>query len=502
MHKSLISAISMTPTVGVKRTVTSSTESTIRSRWSSNAPVINRTNKTVIKPDTPRTTPYELRSKVKSLSPSQSTSQCTITTRSVRSRVAAAKNKTNACPTDIPITPPPSQTQPQLAAHAKDDSTRSPSHLDSTLVSTFNQSTPQSATFANVSPGMTGSIINSSNSKECLSSHTAVSQRRRSLPTMLPSQILLRAPTVPLFSSPLNFSEFKVPDSKYREMAVQTDITYHYLVNSYDMKIAKLNELAHSLKEEKAQLQTEISKLETKNKFVTIDLEKIRENLESLKRINIKLGNEVRRLKRKSSSLDEELDVDFRKLNKIKERSETRQQRMSKVLIIGDSHARDMVKVINENTNDRAVVAKTQPGAGAKQILEGNNFPNMNKNDSIIIFAGANDAYDKNTDIMVASSFVKDFVSRHKHTNVIICAIPSRKDKHDAHVINRKIYELNIKLYDIAQENDNCGFFNRPIFANREKYLWDGTHFKWSYKEELGRELAAVLKLEINNSLN
>lgn len=194
------------------------------------------------------------------------------------------------------------------------------------------------------------------------------------------------------------------------------------------------------------------------------------------------------------------LNVD--RLNQLKEESAKARKGKKKIIILGDSHSRNFAKHLRLNSTNFAIESYVHPGAGSNKILASANFPDLSKNDCVLILSGSNDVYkisSRNHDsISAANHPIISFAARHKHTNVIVSAVPYRRDKAPSDPMNQQIYDFNLSLFDLGQKYENCTFFNRMCFAIGNDYCKDGLHVKDNFKRLMALELTSFLNFHLN----
>jgi len=111
-----------------------------------------------------------------------------------------------------------------------------------------------------------------------------------------------------------------------------------------------------------------------------------------------------------------------------------------KVLIIGDSHARNCV------ANVRTVIRDTfkfqglvKPGAGTGMLVNSANsdIMSLSKSDVLMFCGGANDV--GNNKSAKAVQYIMDFTKTTNHANIILVTVPSRYDLMQYSCVNSEI---------------------------------------------------------------
>lgn len=145
-------------------------------------------------------------------------------------------------------------------------------------------------------------------------------------------------------------------------------------------------------------------------------------------------------------------------------------RKKSKVLLIGDSHLRNMLPILNNNTSDKcSFMCIFKPNATFNQVTSSlsYNTKGFTKNDQVYILAGCNDV-SKNNHFDFNLNTLVDVVS---YTNVNIVLIPYRFDDLS---LNSCIYDFNVRLCSFAATH-NIGIIDTSLLK-RNLYTSFGLH--------------------------
>lgn len=175
-------------------------------------------------------------------------------------------------------------------------------------------------------------------------------------------------------------------------------------------------------------------------------------------------------------------------------------KRVPKLLIMSDSHGRDMGQYINLKTDKTKleVFSVCRPGAGLVKVMSGieSYSDGFTKQDNIVIIGGSNDIVSKSR-----SLFTESIISRLKaiseKTNVILCSLPIRFDRPE---LNDAVHQCNFELYEGALSVVKIVPFNN---IHRKYFTKHGQHLNKTGKFILiSRILKAVHNVNSNDFLD
>jgi len=123
-----------------------------------------------------------------------------------------------------------------------------------------------------------------------------------------------------------------------------------------------------------------------------------------------------------------------------------------KVILIGDSHARECAqKISNYLGNSYEVIGYVNPGTGLEVITQAarKELDHLTQKDVAIVCGGANNI-SKNKSVK-GLKCVTQFVQHRRHTNVIIMNAPHRFHLEQSSCVNREVKLFNRKLTQIMK---------------------------------------------------
>lgn len=119
----------------------------------------------------------------------------------------------------------------------------------------------------------------------------------------------------------------------------------------------------------------------------------------------------------------------------------------SKIIIIGDSHARGCSQVVKHNLDQNVdVQGIVKPGANIEVIVNTSTktIRNFTKKDIVVVWGGSRDVGKNETDIELLQ--IKNFVENHSQTNFVVMSVPYRHDLDPESCINDEVKVYNRKL--------------------------------------------------------
>lgn len=149
-------------------------------------------------------------------------------------------------------------------------------------------------------------------------------------------------------------------------------------------------------------------------------------------------------------------------------------KRVSKLLIMSDSHGRNMGEYINLKVDNSKldVFSVCRPGARLNNVISGieSYSDRFTKEDYIVIIGGSNDIVSESRSILTNNIRNRLKVISEK-TNVILCSLPIRFDRPE---LNDAVHLCNFELYEGALSNVELLPFNnihRRYFTNHGQHL-------------------------------
>jgi hypothetical protein len=176
----------------------------------------------------------------------------------------------------------------------------------------------------------------------------------------------------------------------------------------------------------------------------------------------------------------------------VKINKQTVVKQKSKVVILSDSHLKGCVKKINNLLGDSFLISGwTKPGALAEEILDGPNMDLMglDKQDVIVISAGANDIYRNNSGVALRKTI--QFIQNNYNTNIIVYGVPQRYDLLSSSCVNVAIQTFNSKLKNLASSFSHVSILESN--SGRNSFTSVGMHLNERGKRIISKQLATVI---------
>lgn len=154
-----------------------------------------------------------------------------------------------------------------------------------------------------------------------------------------------------------------------------------------------------------------------------------------------------------------------------------------KIKILSDSHGRHVSKMLVDKIGDNFKIEGTvKPNGKLYDVIKLNDEERMNLNndDFVIIIAGTNDIDEPSKySVQKYCSELKENISKLKHTNVILSAIPYRFDKP---LCNRYIKHVNMFIQKLALNYLHVHYLSLQDIC-RSHYTKHGLHLNMSGKK-------------------
>jgi hypothetical protein len=126
---------------------------------------------------------------------------------------------------------------------------------------------------------------------------------------------------------------------------------------------------------------------------------------------------------------------------------EKSKKNVSRIIIVGDSHARDVAKELQHNLGRGfEVLGTVKPGSNIKVVTNMMNsaISSLTKKDVCILWGGAHDVAKNETEGGLRR--LKDFVADHNRTNLVVMKVPHRHDLQINSCVNNEVKVFNRKL--------------------------------------------------------
>lgn len=169
----------------------------------------------------------------------------------------------------------------------------------------------------------------------------------------------------------------------------------------------------------------------------------------------------------------------------------------SKVAVFSDSMCRGVGKLLSHSLDNTQVSSVIKPGALFSQVTEsiGSQCDEFGPTDYVLIQAGTNDILPLQPNCAKRLVIPMSLILLTNRTNVVICSIPYRYDKH-AH-LSTNIYETNNFLKYICAKFDFY-YFDTNVFMSRSMYTEEGLHYNLRGKRVLASKLSALIEYRVS----
>jgi len=164
----------------------------------------------------------------------------------------------------------------------------------------------------------------------------------------------------------------------------------------------------------------------------------------------------------------------------------------SKVAILSDSHLKGCtIKINNHLVDTFRITGWTKPGALAEELLDKRimDLVDLNKQDVVVISAGANDVYMNSCSVALLK--ITKFIQNNCNTNMKIYGVPHRYDLAEYSCVSRAIRAFNCKLKKVATL-----FIHVTLLEcnyGREYFTNHGMHLNGRGKRRVSKQLAPVI---------
>lgn len=160
----------------------------------------------------------------------------------------------------------------------------------------------------------------------------------------------------------------------------------------------------------------------------------------------------------------------------------------SKLYILGDSHGRNLNKLINKFDGNWQVLNVFKPNANIENVV--NDIDNLSKNltlsNFLLVIGGTNDFMSKKYNTYKIEKTFHKLIKKCNHTNLILSAVPySHKYKY----INMDIFRVNQYIYKLSRNYVNVHFLDINISITKYDFLPDGILLNTMGKNKLIKNL-------------
>ena len=164
-----------------------------------------------------------------------------------------------------------------------------------------------------------------------------------------------------------------------------------------------------------------------------------------------------------------------------------------KVLIIGDSHARNCVNLLQDNlSSDFKVTSFVKPGANMKEIVNtvSNEIKTLQGDDLVVVWGGANDIRKNNMREAIKS--VSKFVNTNQDINIVLINSPRRYDLMPESCVNNEVNTYNRQVKKIMKQQPQVKILE--LILDRHHFTSHGLHLNYKGKKVVSQNLALVVK--------
>jgi len=134
----------------------------------------------------------------------------------------------------------------------------------------------------------------------------------------------------------------------------------------------------------------------------------------------------------------------------------TQAKKRSKIIIIGDSHARGCALELQHNLKqDYEIQGIVNPGASLRTIVNApiESLGKLTKKDVIVVRGGTRDVGQNESGNGLRQ--IRNFVENLKQTNVIVMSVPHRHDLAPNSCVNQEVKVYNRKLIKLLKVQEN-----------------------------------------------
>jgi hypothetical protein len=176
-------------------------------------------------------------------------------------------------------------------------------------------------------------------------------------------------------------------------------------------------------------------------------------------------------------------------------KNKKQQDRRSRIVILGDSHARGVAGELLHQLNHRLnTIGYVKPKAGLTELLNTakNDLRKLTRTDTLITIGGSNDI-DKSDKGGNLTSIV-NFLDGTQNTNVILVELPVRYDTGVRSHIKERIENYNKKLYKVTKGFKHVRLVK--VTPSREHFTKHGLHLNNKGKEITSKELLQSIQIK------
>jgi hypothetical protein len=164
-----------------------------------------------------------------------------------------------------------------------------------------------------------------------------------------------------------------------------------------------------------------------------------------------------------------------------------------KIVISGDSHARNSAAELQHNTSPTFTVSSfVKPGTGMESIVDTmkEDIKKLKSDDDVIIWGGSNDIRKNNS--KEALKHLRNFIKKNKTANIVVTTAPPRHDLLPSSCINSEVISFNKQLRKRMIQYNNVKILETDL--ERKYFTEHGLHLNSSGKEFIAVRLITVVK--------
>jgi len=165
-----------------------------------------------------------------------------------------------------------------------------------------------------------------------------------------------------------------------------------------------------------------------------------------------------------------------------------------KVLIFGDSHARDSASRLQPYLGDNySVTSFVKPGAPMEEILTTADElrTSVRREDILIVWGGSNNISKNNTQKAISS--VSDFAKNNSGSNIILINAPHRHDLIPHSCVNKEVVKYNRLMKKVVKQYPNIQLLDLDL--DRSHFTTHGMHMNSKGKNRTSQCLADLIDL-------
>jgi lysophospholipase L1-like esterase len=168
-----------------------------------------------------------------------------------------------------------------------------------------------------------------------------------------------------------------------------------------------------------------------------------------------------------------------------------------KVLLIGDSHARNCAQLLQDNlSTDFKVLSFVKPGACMNEVTNSvrEELKTLNNDDFVVVWGGANDIRKNN--MKAALNSVTKFVKENNGPNVVLINSPHRYDIIAESCVNQEVIKYNRQVRKIMKSQSKVKILELNL--DRNSFITHGLHLNIKGKKLVSQDLARLVQHSLN----